>query len=217
MRIPTAYAVGRRSGNSFLARRPSGFVWAVNITPEQRTILVRMALVSHGGVQRLGGRRGGESGRTGPPGESLPMHEEWFVIFKDTPEHQAVAITEQAQADLDAWLRRPLAHDTTETMEELNARIVADGWGIDAVDCSVAMRCTVTMVRRARLAEMRHPDTGLTLPHVDRDPLGWANALDAVGLTLRQIEAITGIPKSTLHDRLGRIAPPKQRKSRHRV
>jgi hypothetical protein len=32
--------------------------------------------------------------------------------------------------------------------------------------------------------------------------MAWARALDDAGLTLRQIEAVTGVAKSTLFDRL---------------
>lgn len=168
-------------------------------------MLIRMALLSYGGVQRHGGRRG-ESGSIGPPGESSPLHHKWAVVFVQAADpDMARRLTEEAQAELESWVRRPLAPDTTETWEELAARIVGDGWGIEADECARAMRCTPTMVRRARLAEMRHPDTGYHLPHAP-DPLSWAIQLDRLGLTLRQIEAITGVAKSTLHGHLTRLA-----------
>jgi hypothetical protein len=132
------------------------------------------------------------------------MHEEWALIFEATPADQAAAVLDEARSELDAWIRRPFAPDTTESWEEIAARIVADGWGLSAMDCAVAMRCNLSMVRRARLAELRHPETGYVIPDdLRRDPLSWAIQLDAIGLTLRQVEAITGVPKSTLHDRLG--------------
>lgn len=170
---------------------------------EQRALLVRMALVSYGGVQRLGGRRGGEPGRIGPPGEAHPMHERWFAIFAGAVGvSHARTLTDQARAEFDAYVRRPLVPDTTETWEELAERIVSDGWGITAGECARAMRCTPSMVRRARLGQLRHPDTGYSLP-TESDPVAWARKLDEAGLTLRQIEALTGVPKSTLHDRKG--------------
>lgn len=173
----------------------------MHLTREQRALLIRMALVSYGGVQRFGGRRG-ESGALGPPGESSPMHDKWAVVFVGAADpDMARRLTEEAQAELDAWVRRPLAPDTTETWEEIAARIVGDGWGLASEECAMAMRCTPTMVRRARLAEMRHPDTGYHLP-APHDPITWAIQLDGLGLTLRQIETVTGVAKSTLHDRL---------------
>jgi hypothetical protein len=84
---------------------------------------------------------------------------------------------------------------------------VSDGWGVSADDCARAMRCTPTMVRRARLAEMRHPDNGYVLPD-GHDPITWAVELDSIGLTLRQIEAVTGVPRTTLHYRLTKARRP---------
>lgn len=166
-----------------------------------RTLLSRMALIGYGDTQRLGGRAG-ESGRTGPPGEANPMHERWATLFAAaaTPEALA-AMVEEAQAELSAWVRKPLAPDVSETWEELAERIVTDGWGVSASECALAMRCTPTMVRRARLAEMRHPDSGYSLP-VEADAMAWARRLDDAGLTLGQIQTLTGVAKSTLHDRL---------------
>lgn len=138
------------------------------------------------------------------------MHEAWSAIFAGVSDPElARTLLDEARAELDAWLRRPLAHDTTETWEELAARIVGDGWGVTAQECAMAMRCTPTMVRRARLAEMRHPDTGYHLPEAP-DPITWAIELDRMGLSLREIEGITGVAKSTLHDRISRARRPRQ-------
>jgi len=167
---------------------------------DARTLLFRMSLLSYGDTQRLGGR-GGESGRIGPPGEARPMADRWARAFAGATPETLPGLIEEARAEFDAWIRRPLAPDTTETWEELAERIVTDAWGITADECAVAMRCTPSMVRRARLAEMRHPETGYSLP-VERDVVAWARALDDAGLTLGQIETLTGVPKTTLHDRL---------------
>jgi hypothetical protein len=171
-----------------------------DLAPDQRALLARMALLSYGSVTKLGGARGGESGRVGPSGDAHPMVDRWAALFAGaaTPEALA-ALTEEARHEFDTTIRRPLAPDTTETWEEHAARIVSDGWGITADECAMAMRCTPTMVRRARLAEMRHPDTGHALPPAENDPRAWARRLDEAGLTLRQIEAVTGVSKSAVH------------------
>lgn len=166
---------------------------------EARDLLVRMALLSYGDVQRLGGRRGGESDRIGPTGDSSPLHERWGATFDASSDADLPALLAQARAELDAWLRRPFAPDTTETWEELAARIVADGWSVPASDCAIAMRCTTTMVRRARLAAGRTPDYGYPLPEGDPDRVAWARALNDAGVSFRQVQAMTGVPKSTLH------------------
>lgn len=160
-----------------------------------RPVLMRMALISYGGVQAVGRRQGGDDARP-PSGESHPMVEIWAARIMAAP---TVETLDAARAELGSWLRRPLAPQSAETLEELCARIVADGWGIMAEECAMAMRCTPTLVRRARLAAMRHPDTGKTLPAARGDGLGWARQLSDVGLSLRQVEAITGISKSRLH------------------
>jgi hypothetical protein len=167
-----------------------------------------MALLSYGQVQRLGGRSGGESARIGPPGEARPLVDEWAAIFATAPTLDALAgMVEEAQAALDHHLRRALAPDTTETWEELAARIVRDGWGVSADECARAMRCTPSMVRRARLAEMRHPDSGYALP-AKMDAVAWTRALDVAGLSVREISTVTGVAKSSVHRWNGKARRP---------
>ena len=158
-----------------------------------------MALISYGGVSAAGFVRGGEPDRIGPTGEGAPLHDAWGERFDAAGDDDLPALLAQARADLDAWIRRPFAPDTTETWEELAARIVADGWSVSANDCAIAMRCTTTMVRRARLAAGKTPDYGYPLPEGDPDRVTWARALNDAGLSFRQVQALTGVPKSTLH------------------
>ena len=175
-----------------------------NVRREAHDLLVRMALLSYGGVSSAGFVKGGEPSRIGPTGEGTPLHDEWGARFDAATDDDLPDLVVQARAELDAWLRRPLTPDTTETLDELFARIVSDGFGVSATECAIAMRCTPTMVRRARLAAGRSPDTGYPLPEGDPDRMTWARALANAGLSLRQIEALTGIAKSTLNDRLAR-------------
>jgi hypothetical protein len=162
-----------------------------------------MSLVSYGAVQRFGPRSRSVEGALLPPGEDQPMHEIWARRFaKAAPDELRDLVTE-AEAELDAWVRRPLVPDTVETLEELCARIVDDGWGVTAAECARAMLTTPTLVRNARLAAGRHPESGYHLPAPSRDAWAWAEMLDRVGLNVRQIATLTGLPKSTLHDRLG--------------
>lgn len=197
MRIPLARAVSSDAARFCFRHRC--FRRRVELSVAQRTLLARMALLSYGPVQRLGGRRGGESSGK-PPGESSPMHETWLAIFAGAESlEEALVLTEAAQAEYDAAVRRALVPDTTETWEELASRIVGDGWGLSADECALAMRCTPSMVRRARLGELRHPDTGYGLPVLDADPVTWARVLSDCGLSLREVEAVTGISKSSVH------------------
>lgn len=164
-----------------------------------RLVLARMELLSYGTVSRLDGRRSAESPGA-PNGDARPMHDLWRRLFAETRDaEEARIVLERANEALDAALRRRFVAQATETLADLCARIVADGWGISANDCAVAMRCTPTLVRRARLDGGRHPETGGHLPEARTDPLTWARELDHAGLSLRQIEALTGVPKSSLH------------------
>lgn len=173
---------------------------------QAREVLLRMALVSYGGTMRFGDRRGGESDRIGPPGESSPMVDQWARVFDAAKTREALRDwVEAAKAEIDAYMRRPLAPDTVESLEELCERIVRDGWGVTAEECALAMRCTPTLARRARLASLRHPETGYPLPEREPDAHAWARKLDRAGLSVRQIEVLTGIPKSSVHDRLTRL------------
>jgi hypothetical protein len=161
-----------------------------------------MSLVSYGNVQNFGPRSRSAVRQSRPQGESFPMAERWADIFERAHPDALPELLDEAQAELDAWLHRPLAPDTTETLEELGARIVRDGWGISADECARAMRCTPTLVRTARLAEGKHPETGHSLPARESDAMSWALRLNMAGLSLREIEALTGVPKTTLHRRL---------------
>jgi DNA-binding IclR family transcriptional regulator len=169
---------------------------------DANAVLVRMALISHGATMPLGIRRG-DSGRIMPPGERRPMHEVWGERIDAAPSAGARAVVvEQAHGALMAYIRRQFVVTTAESYDELAERIVTDGWGLDADECARAMRCTPTLIKRARLDARRHPDTGYALPDETPDRMAWARALRADGLSLRDVQTLTGLPKSTLHDRL---------------
>lgn len=164
-----------------------------------RPILARMELLSHGTVQRVGGRRGSDSYGT-PPGEGNPLHDVWREAIAKTTDVEAARLAVQGAADaLDAAVRRRFVAHRTETLDELCARIITDGRGISDRDCAVAMRCTTTLVRRSRLEAGCHPDTGEALPAAAGDALTWARELAAAGLPVRQIERLTGVSKSRVH------------------
>jgi len=174
---------------------------------QARPLLLRMALLSHGSVAALGYRRASGFGDRAPSGDANPMVDRVISLLRaaETAE-QAQAVLNQARAEYAAHVRRQLAPSTVETWDELAERVVADGWGLSVRECSVAMCCSVTLVRRARLGARRHPETGYALPEPRPDPLAWARELDAVGLSVRQIEALTGIPSTTVFRRVRRAA-----------
>lgn len=168
-------------------------------------LLARMSLISYGAVQAYNTKTRASRGAGKPNGDAHPMADEWAALFAAARDEDHLRdLVSAGQAALDAWIRRPLAADVAENLEDLCSRIVGDGWGVSADECSRAMRCTPTLVRRARLEASRHPETGYHLPARLPDAMAWARSLEDAGLSLRQIEALTGLPKSTLHDRLSR-------------
>jgi hypothetical protein len=164
-----------------------------------RTILARMELLSYGSVSRMGGRRSAESPGA-PSGEAHPLHERFARLFAEAVDAEAMrTVLQLAEAELDAARRRRFVIETAETLDDLCARIVADGWGIEAEECARAMRTSASIVRRARLDAGRHPDTGGALPEKRGDAITWARDLDAAGLSIRQIASVVGMPQTTLY------------------
>lgn len=136
-----------------------------------------------------------------PTGEATPTWES-LARALDAAEtvEEVVRVGQRVRAEVVAATRRTMVRSTTESATELAERIVGDGAGWPADDVATAMRCNVSFVTRARLAAGRDPETGL-LPR-DADPYELASELRAQGRSYRTIAALTGIPRSTLHDRL---------------
>lgn len=173
------------------------------VLEEARPVLLRLAMVSHAPALRLGAVRGSngahESSR--PPGELIPDAEYFHNrLQRSETVSDARETLSEARACLAGVLRRAMAHVPGESAVELAARITEDGAGWTAEDVAQAMRVTPTFVRRARLLAGRDPENGLTPP--DADPMVLAVELFAAGRSLRTIARLTGIPRSTLHDRL---------------
>jgi hypothetical protein len=76
-----------------------------------------------------------------------------------------------------------------------------DGEGVAPLQVSIALRCTSTFVRRARIARGREPEHGRVVD-VELEP----RALLAAGLSYRQVAVVLGVPRSTLHERIARAA-----------
>jgi hypothetical protein len=168
-----------------------------------KPVLVRLMLISNAPVMRLGSVRGmnGAHESSRPPGESYPDAEHFaFRLECASTVAEARAAYIEARAALMRALRRPMAPGTTETLEEYMERAVNDGEGWTAEDAADALRCTPTFLRRLRLAAGRDPETGLLPP--TSDPWALARQLHDGGRSVRTISALTGIPRSTLHDRL---------------
>jgi hypothetical protein len=175
-----------------------------DVRREARPVLLRLMMLSHAPAARMGSVRTGngahESSR--PPGELHTAAERYRDSLSNSSlsVKEARAILTDARAELMRTMRRPMANGTTETLEEYTERIVNDGCGWPVDDVASALHCTPTFVRRVRLACGRDPETGNTPP--DADPWELAQTLRMEGRSYRTIAALTGIPRSTLADRL---------------
>lgn len=157
-------------------------------TPEQdthmRNLIVRLNLISH--VPASNPNSGGGKATDEHPGGRMPKGggrsgQEWWTAYTQAREPETV-ITD-AENELKHAARSGGDRDVIETAEQLTARIRrlrGDGWTIREV--SIHCRCTENRVRQA-----------------DRDTTV-AKVLELHGkCTVRQIETITGVPKSTIH------------------
>jgi hypothetical protein len=167
---------------------------------DQRQILIGLELLSHGSTASLSplAGRGGETAQVLPTGESAPPHLRYVDALR-VPGADVESIMAEASAELDAWKRRPLTAPTAvETLDDLKGRIVeCAGWAPAQV--ALAMRCTESLVRVARVEGGLDPEYGDPLSEpLPVDARERARALVELGLSYRQAEAISGVPATTI-------------------
>jgi hypothetical protein len=174
-----------------------------DVRAEAGPVLLRLALVSHAPASRIGSVRSsnGAHDSSRPSGDAMPDAEYYRdrIERSETVPEARTALTE-ARGCLAGLLRRAMARVPGETALELAERIVDDGEGWEPRAVADAMRCTPTFVRRARLLLGRDPETGRLT--AGGDPMAVAVELRAAGRSFRTIARLTGIPRSTLADRL---------------
>ena len=138
---------------------------------------------------------------TAPSGDDTPAaywRERFDAAASDAEADELVRL---ARAELAHIRRRSFPALAYATADELAERVVHEGEGVDAPAVAFALRCTPTFVRRARLAQGREPELG-RIVDVVLEP----RALVDAGMSLRQVSAVLGVPRSTLHERLARAA-----------
>lgn len=175
----------------------------VSVLDEARPVLLRLALTSTVGAGRVTPRSGLAPTGARPSGTVHVAERYASLIAGAGSERDARRWLDEARAELQSVLRRPFAGVSESDRRELELRIVSEGVGMTAVEVAVMCRCTVTVVRRARLGAERDPERGKSLAGVTRER--WVRELRASGYSLRQCEALTGIPRSTIADREQRI------------
>jgi hypothetical protein len=167
---------------------------------EARPILLRLALTSTVSAGRVAPRSAGSVHSSQRPAGSAHTAERLAALIANAKsEREARDWLEVARNELQTTLRRPLAGVTHESWRELEVRIVSEGAGFPAVEVAIMCKCTTTFVRSARIGADREPEHGRSLAGVTSER--WARELRAAGYSLRQVSALTGIPRSTLSGR----------------
>jgi anaerobic selenocysteine-containing dehydrogenase len=161
-----------------------------------RELIVGFEMLQYGSVMAWGRRIPSAEAAALPQGESDPPLLYWLdkLARSETLEDFA-ATARQMRDELDAWRRRPDPPPAGETLDELKQRVLSEGKGWTPHEVALAMRVTPTFVRNVRAEAERDPQTGRP-----DDRLAKGLKLLADGYSLRQVESITGVPKSTLHD-----------------
>jgi hypothetical protein len=161
-----------------------------------RETIAGFEMLQYGAVMAWGRRIPSAEGAALPQGESDPPLLYWMdkLASAQTLEEFA-AFASQMKDELAAWRRRPDPPPPGETLDDLKRRVLEEGDGWTPHEVALAMRVTPTFVRHARTEAERDPQTG-------RPDNRLAKGLKLLkeGFSLRQVESITGVPKSTLHD-----------------
>jgi hypothetical protein len=161
-----------------------------------RETIIGFELLQYGGVMAWGRRIPSAEGAVLPQGESDPPLLYWMDKLACCVTLEEFAATaELMRSELDAWRRRPDPPPPGETIGDLKRRVLGEGRGWTPQEVALAMRVTPTFVRGVRTEAERDPQTG----HAD-NRLARGLKLLGEGFSLRQVERITGVPKSTLHD-----------------
>ena len=157
-------------------------------------VWIRWSLVMGGATVRYEVRPSAEPNPL-PQGEPYPPVAYWWALYLRAPsDEQRIEIEQRADEAYWAYVRRPEPPPEGETYEQWVDRIIEQGEGWEARDVAMAERCTPRMVRKARIARERSPETGRLEGSFEH-----ARELLGRGLTLRQVAMMTGISKSTLH------------------
>jgi hypothetical protein len=143
---------------------------------------------------------------TSPPDSAPPTGDEspatyWRERFDGAAtDAEARALLAGARAELRHIRRRAFPAVVWEDAVELAARVLGDGEGVDARVVAISLRCTPTFVRRTRVVAGREPEHGRVVSVETLEP----RALVAAGMSIRQVAAVVGMPRSTLHGQLAR-------------
>ncbi len=173
---------------------------------QARQVALELALTaapSAGGV--VGVVHSGKPSSVRPPPIDDPV--ERFTSELDRAHDDVEAVgraLRRARGELDHLRRRSLSSQLhVETATDLRALVVDRGQGFTPLEVSVALRCTPTFVRRARVAAGVEPERGRAV-RVNGGGVELGVELIAAGMSVRAASAVVGVPRSTLNDRARR-------------
>jgi hypothetical protein len=171
-------------------------------------VLRRLALTSTVAARGLiGGASHGKPGSSPPTGGPSAAEHYAREAERAGDDAQALAILlRRADAELTHLLRRDLAPMPAPTLADLRATIVDRGEGFTVDEVSIAMRCSATMVRKARLLAGRDAERGRPLPlrEVNGKPTAFGLELISAGFSFRAASQLSGVARSTLHAHVAR-------------
>jgi hypothetical protein len=174
----------------------------VEMPSEMRQVLADMEVwLAYGSTTSWGPSTGSGDGYGCPPGEGRPPHVEWRERWMRASVLERDRILREAKEHLKSLLHQKRIVIVEETQDELEKRVVAkcrQGWSIEEV--ANEFKVTKKFVRIAYATAQTRPDEPSSDKRVE------AQRLAAKGMTERQIEMLTKLPKSTLRRVLGRAA-----------
>jgi hypothetical protein len=167
-----------------------------------RQVLAELELISHGSTQSwnsAGGGKDSEDSTTAPPGEMHPPHLEYLHLWDQAVDDQARAlIRKEAEALLESIRGHGIDRSRVvgESLEQEDARILAEGKDFPVEEVARRFHCTPTRVRRVRLAAEQEAFEAARA--AEADAAAEARRMEANGLTQRQIALTMDRPRRTI-------------------
>ncbi len=178
---------------------------------QMRAVLLELTLLMHGSTTSWSPTTSGDRDRDPrPSGDSYPPAEEYRDHYQHA--HGELArrrILKAARDELDRWRGHGTQRHAGETQEQLDKRILRDGKDFDPQTVAVRFDTNAGRIRKLRIANGHHPETGKPLPDAKANKIETPERvieLSLQGCTLRQIETLTGVPRMTVSRMLGRAA-----------
>lgn len=180
----------------------------MNLDHRIRTVLAQLEVRLHFGsitAYNSSGSGGKAEGGDCPPGEGKPPHDVFRAEYiACTTDEQRERVCKAAEGALEAALSRKVVEVVPETQQDRRQRILSKpNW--PAQDIARWMQGGVREVRQVRLDAGRDPESGLEMVE-PADKTERVLALAARNCSVRQIEAQTNVPRSTVQRILRRAA-----------